>query len=79
MEDLLVAAEMAALEAPYVVLCLRTDGGLSTAEGPYADGLSALKDALALEDSPFREENTHYTIAPLWPPPSARGPVGGDH
>lgn len=78
LEDLLVVAEMAALEAPYVVVCLHADGGLSFAEGPYADGVSALRDALALENSPHRAENTHYTIAPLWPPSSA-GLVSGDH
>ena len=72
MEDLLVAAEMAALEAPYVVLCLRAGGALSSAEGPYADAVSALRDALALQDSPFREENTRYTVAPLWPPPATQ-------
>jgi hypothetical protein len=78
LEDLLVAAEMAALEAPYVVVCRYSDGELSFAEGPYAEGVSALKDALALEDSPLRAENTHYTIAPLWPP-SSSGPVRGEH
>lgn len=73
LEDLLVVAEMAALDAPYVVVCLHSGGGLSFAEGPYADGVSALRDALALEDSPQRVENTHYTIAPLWTPSSWAG------
>ena len=65
--DLVVAAEMTALEAPYVLVCTRASLEVSYIQGPYPDGLSALDDLVAMEDSPSREEDTYFTVAPLWP------------
>ena len=65
--DLVVAAEMNALDSPYVVVCTNARSSLCFVQGPYPDPLSALEDWRSLVDSPERDEGSHYTIAPLWP------------
>lgn len=69
--DLVVAAEMEALEVPYVVVCTRGDSALTYVQGPYPDGVAALSEAIALEDSPEREADAHYAVVPLWRSSSA--------
>jgi len=65
--EMLVAAEMEALETPYVVVSQRDDGQLSTIEGPYLDVVAALRDADALMNRPH-EPGMRFLVAPLWPP-----------
>jgi len=71
--EMLVAAEMEALETPYVVVSQRDDGQICAIEGPYLDVVAALRDAdlLATAD---HEPGMRFLVTSLWPPTSEPKP-----
>jgi hypothetical protein len=71
--EMLVAAEMEALETPYVVVSQRDDGQISTIEGPYLDVVAALRDADALANR-NHEPGMRFLVTSLWPPLSEPQP-----
>jgi len=71
--EMLVAAEMEALETPYVVVSQRADGQISAIEGPYLDVVSALRDADRLTSS-RHEPGMTFVVTSLWPPTSRPEP-----
>jgi hypothetical protein len=66
--DLLVEADVTALDAPYVVICMRPDGDLPSVQGPYADGVAALADLVLLQAAGVGEPGAYFTIVELSPP-----------
>jgi len=71
--EMLVAAEMEALETPYVVVCQRDDGQIRSIEGPYLDVVAALRDADALAAGDH-EPGARFLVTSLWPPSSEPAP-----
>ncbi|WP_436499755.1 hypothetical protein [Actinokineospora sp. HUAS TT18] len=65
--NLVIAAEMEALEAPYAIVGVRSDTKILFLQGPYPDGVSAMRDLEAIQDSPLADDDTRYSVVPLWP------------
>ncbi|HVK20237.1 MAG TPA: hypothetical protein VM677_02640 [Actinokineospora sp.] len=64
--DLVIAAEMEALEAPYAIVGVRSDTEILFLQGPYPDGVSAMRGLVAMQDLPA-DDDTRYSVVPLWP------------